>query len=94
MNAMYKNALGQVRQTYNPNTCPYFSKDLKTVGWRKTIGMRGSVQKLDDKGDHNVTHASDGAGYAVRKLFPLGRSQYETILSMPSAVTQPLRRAF
>jgi hypothetical protein len=94
MNAMFKNALGVIRQTYNPNTCIYFAKDTKSVGWRRTLSMRGSTQKLDDKGDHNLTHATDGAGYAVRKLFPLGRSAYATILSMPSAITSGLRKAF
>lgn len=70
MNRMLKNALGQVRMTYNPYACPYFDGDMKMVGWRETTESgRG---KLSDGGDKDRTHASDAAGYAVYKLFPPG----------------------
>jgi hypothetical protein len=71
MNALFKNAMGEIRQTYNPNRCLYFDGDLKIVGWKKTTDAGRA--KLDDCGDHDRTHATDGAGYAVFKLFPPGR---------------------
>lgn len=75
MNCLFKNGIGQVRQTYNPYKCPHFHSDVNLVGWKQTYGstMR---QRLDDGGDVKRTHASDGAGYAVFKLFPVGRRAY------------------
>lgn len=71
MNAMFKNGLGEIRQTYNPDACPLFDGDVKNVGWKPTqLAGRG---RLDDGGDKDRTHASDGAGYAVHKKFPPGR---------------------
>lgn len=70
MNRMLKNALGEVRQTYNPDTCPYFDGDMKMVGWKPTTSSGRGM--LDSGGDPDRTHASDGAGYAVYKLFPPG----------------------
>jgi hypothetical protein len=68
MNAMFKNALGEIRQTYNPEACPLFDADLRMVGWKKSI--QSGRGKLDDGGDSQRTHGSDGAGYAVWKKFP------------------------
>ncbi len=83
MNRMFCNALGEVRQTYDPDRCPYFDGDVKMVGWKPvTSSGRG---KLDDGGDSNRTHASDGAGYAVFKLFPPGRGA-QIIESLPSQI--------
>lgn len=70
MNSLFKNALGEIRQTYNPATCPLFDGDLRVVGWKPKVEGRG---KLDNAGDVMRTHASDGAGYAVWKKFPPGR---------------------
>jgi hypothetical protein len=68
MNSMLCNAVGEVRLTYNPVACPLFEGDLKMVGWKPvTSSGRG---KLDDAGDNQRTHATDGAGYAIMKLFP------------------------
>lgn len=68
MNRLARNALGEVRQTYNPYTCPLFHSDVKMTGWKQTIQMgRG---KLDNGGNLNLTHATDGGGYALFKLFP------------------------
>lgn len=83
MNAMCKNALGETHMTYNPNTCPHFDSDLRMVGWKKTIAK--SIGRLDDGGDNKLTHASDGGGYAIFKLFPPGRRGY-IIESIPSAI--------
>ena len=68
MNSRFRNSMGEVRQTYDPVNCPLFDGDVKMVGWKPTVNAgRG---KLDDGGDCQRTHASDGAGYAVYKLFP------------------------
>ncbi len=68
MNAKFYNASGQVHQTYNPERCPHFHGDILQVGWKPN-----AVGKLDDGGDKDRTHATDGAGYAVYKLLPPGR---------------------
>ncbi len=83
MNTMFKNALGEMRQTWDPVGCPYLDGDIKMVGWKpQTSNGRG---KLDNAGDIDRTHASDGAGYAVFKMFPPGRRA--TILpSIPSTI--------
>lgn len=68
MNRLAKNSMGEVRQTYNPYQCPLFHSDVKMTGWKQTLHQgRG---KLDNMGNVNLTHATDGAGYAVFKLFP------------------------
>lgn len=81
MNGKLKNAMGEVSMTYNPQACPLFDQDMKMVGW-KVVGLTGKG-RLDNAGNVQLTHASDGAGYAVWKLFPplqRGRS----IESLPS----------
>lgn len=68
MNARLKNAVGEIRMTYNPDNCPLLDGDFKMVGWKQTVQTgRG---KLDGGGDPMRTHASDAAGYATWKLFP------------------------
>lgn len=83
MNRMFCNAIGEVRQTYDPQRCPFFDGDVRMVGWKSTTTSgRG---KLDDGGDKDRTHATDGGGYAVYKLFPPG--QRATIVkSLPSTL--------
>lgn len=76
MNAMFCNAMGEVRQTYDPVACPLFDGDIKSVGWKDTIaeGGRGKLHPGgDDTTKHLRTHATDGAGYAVWKEFPPGQ---------------------
>jgi hypothetical protein len=70
MNRLAKNSLGETHMTYDKQACPHFHEDVRKVGWRKTIIGRG---KLDDKGNPQLTHASDGVGYAVWKLLPMAR---------------------
>lgn len=77
MNRIAKNALGEVRMTYNPHRCPLFHSDVKVVGWKKSVGIARTA-RLDDGGDKDRTHASDGAGYAVFKLFPPSYRAYLT----------------
>lgn len=68
MNRLARNAMGEVRQTYNPYRCPLFHSDAKMVGWKQTMQMGRS--KLDNGGNLQLTHATDGGGYAAFKLFP------------------------
>lgn len=71
VNGLLKNALGEVRCTYDSQRCPMLDSDFKIVGWKQsTLRGRG---RLDDNGDLQRTHASDGMGYALWKLFPPGR---------------------
>lgn len=70
MNRLFKNGIGEHAMSYDPEGCPFFDGDVKMVGWKATT-MKGQG-KLDDGGDKQRTHASDGAGYAVWKLFPPG----------------------
>ena len=89
MNSYFENALGEVRMTYNPDMCPYFDADLRSVGWKKLTGNMTGAGKLDDNGDKQRTHASDAAGYALFKVFPPGR-RARIIESIPSAVRQDI----
>jgi hypothetical protein len=79
MNYMFKSLRGDVRQTYDPNRCPFFDKDTRMAGWKQNSGANG---KLDSGGDVEVTHASDGAGYAVWKKFPPIKRAYLTEANM------------
>jgi hypothetical protein len=81
MNRMFKNGLGEMNQTYDPEGCPYLHGDLKIVGWKQNVNK--GQGKLDSCGDMNRTHASDAAGYAVWKLFPPG-SRGSIIKGVPS----------
>jgi hypothetical protein len=63
--------------------CPLLDGDLKMVGWKATT--QAGRGKLDDGGDPQRTHATDGAGYAVWKHFPPTRIS-EIIDPIPSAL--------
>ncbi len=89
MNALLRNSRGQIRMTYDPVNCPHFDADMRVVGWKKFVGVK---QKLDDGGDVNRTHASDGAGYAAFKLFPVGRRAF-ILDSIQSPMIQTIQRA-
>jgi hypothetical protein len=87
MNAMFKNAVGEIRQTYDPESCPLFDGDVKMVGWKNT--MDGGRGKLDSGGDVKRTHATDGAGYAVYKKFP-PVSRASIVESIPSSIREEM----
>lgn len=72
MNSRAKNAKGEVRMSYNPDTCPLLDGDFRMVGW-KNRSIQNGLGKLDDMGDKQRTHAADGVGYAVFKKFPMGK---------------------
>jgi len=83
MNRLAKNAVGETHMTYDPIACPHFHSDVKIVGWKPLPFAR--TERLDNMGDLNRTHASDGAGYAAFKLFP---PAYHTFL--PGSIPSPL----
>lgn len=74
MNGKFCNALNEVSQTWDPGRCPNFDEDISGVGWKKT--MQRGRGKLDDGGDSQRTHATDGGGYAVWKVLPIRRFGY------------------
>lgn len=83
MNALFCNAMGEIRQTYNPMTCPHFDEDVRYVGWKATT--QAGRGKLSDGGDYQRTHATDGAGYACWKILP-PTSRFALVPSVPSQV--------
>jgi hypothetical protein len=85
MNRLFKNGIGEITQTYDPEGCPHFDGDVKNVGWKQNTNK--GQGKLDSHGDVKRTHASDGAGYACWKLFPPQR-RGRIIRGTPSLVSQ------
>lgn len=73
MNRLARAASGKVSMTYDKSQCPHLANDFRLVGWRKTLDGRG---KLDDKGNKELTHAADAAGYAAWKLLPFARQGF------------------
>lgn len=71
VNRLCLNGANEITMTYNPDKCPLLDGDLDVVGWKKVQTGRNVNGRLDDGGDSNRTHASDGVGYALWKLFPL-----------------------
>ena len=51
----------QDRLTIEPNTCPWFIKDLDRVVFKN--------EDVDKTSERELTHASDGAGYGVEFLY-------------------------
>ena len=85
MNRLAKSANGKISMTFDRSCCPRLAADVAKVGWRKTLQGKG---KLDDKGDHFLTHASDAAGYAVWKILPfIHRSELPAPVSGSSALS-------
>lgn len=85
MNRLFCNAMNEVRQTYNPSTCPHFDADVKMVGWKQTV--RTGQGKLDHGGNLKLTHATDGGGYAMWKLFP-PRKRAAIVKGVPNMSSQ------
>jgi hypothetical protein len=59
---LLKDCDGVVSQTLDPDRCPLLAKDYERVAWKNG--------KPSDGGDCTLTHASDGAGYALMKVLP------------------------
>lgn len=84
VNTRMRNALGETHLTYDPQRAPLLAGDFKNVGWKPIVGTR--IQgRLDDGGDKNRTHASDGLGYAIYRLFPPGR-KLQLVQSIPTTM--------
>lgn len=71
VNRLLLDGRGIRRLTYCSQRAPLLHEDMKRVGWKKTPSGAG---KLDDRGDSQLTHASDGLGYALWRLFPSARA--------------------
>lgn len=65
MNAFFKNAEGTCKMTIHPR-CKFMIKDFQRVTWKEN-----SNNTLDEGSSHELTHSSDGPGYAVSQLTPL-----------------------
>jgi hypothetical protein len=63
VNAMLENTRGEVRLTHHPR-CVTLKRDLECVEWSRDGGGL-------DKGNHDLTHASDSLGYFIEYEFPL-----------------------
>ena len=74
MNMMMRAADGSVHFYLNPETCPNLKKDCERVVWK--IGASGAF--LDQVSNPDLTHISDGAGYAVCELTPLTGAGHST----------------
>lgn len=65
MNTFFRNAEGQSKLWIHPR-CKYMTKDFQRVTWKEN-----SNNTLDEGSSHELTHSSDGPGYAVSQLTPL-----------------------
>jgi hypothetical protein len=68
VNAKLKSATGEVSLTLNPVACPHLKKDFERVVWKAGGGDRII---LDQTTNPDLTHQSDGIGYAICALSPL-----------------------
>lgn len=66
MNAACKSADGSVHMFVNRAGCPHLIKDMQRVAWKQ-----GASLILDQTKDPDLTHSSDGVGYAHCVLAPL-----------------------
>jgi hypothetical protein len=68
-NRLLSSADGTISLTYNPDRCPLLEEDVQMVGWKYSPTTK-RWGRLDDGGDSQRTHASDGLGYALFKVLP------------------------
>lgn len=66
VNAGLKDATGRHRIFINVTRCPHLIKDLQRVVWKP-----GAQAILDQHTNPELTHASDGFGYAIHVLSPI-----------------------
>lgn len=90
VNRLLCDGTGKHRLTYNPQTAPLFDADVQLVGWKFREGI--GKAKLTGNGKTELTHATDGAGYALHKLFPPIRKM--SIISSIQSEHASLRNAF
>lgn len=67
LNSKLKDASGNVHMWLHPDNCPNAVRDFQRVVWKQNAG--GLI--LDQVTNKELTHASDGIGYAVNALSPL-----------------------
>jgi hypothetical protein len=77
---LLKDANGKVSMSYDPENCPLLAGDFDKVFWKNG--------KPSDGGDCNRTHAADGAGYAVWKLFPPGMGNISMGKNIPGRIAK------
>lgn len=68
VNARLKDAMGIPHMWINPVGCPMAKRDFDRVVWK--VGNSDRIS-LDQTKDTDLTHASDGIGYAICGLSPL-----------------------
>lgn len=66
MNSRLKSSTGEINLTINPKTCPHLKKDFERVVWKE-----GASAILDQTTDRDLTHSTDGVGYAHCVLTPI-----------------------
>lgn len=67
MNAKLKDATGSIHLWVHPTNCPMLARDLQRVVWKQSAS--GVI--LDQTSNTELTHSSDGVGYAIHALSPL-----------------------
>jgi hypothetical protein len=67
VNSKLKSSDGTIKMWLHPIACNYLKRDLERVSWRG--GASGAM--LDKTSDPDLTHSSDGVGYAISVLAPL-----------------------
>ena len=63
INAMFRNASGDIRMFINVNKCPRLHKDLINVEWSESGFKLNSTNK-------DLTHASDALSYFAYNYYP------------------------
>jgi hypothetical protein len=63
LNAMFRNALGEIKMYVNPYKCPKLHKDLINVEWSESGFKLNSTNK-------DLTHASDALSYFAYNYYP------------------------
>jgi hypothetical protein len=66
VNSRCKDASGQIHMWVHPLNCPNLVKDLQRVVWKT-----GADATLDPGPKKELTHSSDGVGYAITEMTPI-----------------------
>lgn len=67
MNAKLKDANGGVHMWFHPTNCPMAVRDCQRVVWKQSA----TSVLLDQTTNPELTHSTDGVGYAIYALSPL-----------------------
>lgn len=66
VNAACMSSDGTAHLWVHPSECPRLKKDFERVSWKRT-----STLTLDQMTDPDLTHSSDGVGYAIHRFAPV-----------------------